>query len=128
MAQFMKIETTDAINKEVFIGIGEVTHIKLGDPSNASPTTKITIVYGDASTCTIDFTGESANAGTPLNVLKAFNAALVANPGGQVSTVGKPLVTAQVVEDPAGAGTAIDGIMYITTPAVYVTYTGVAFA
>ena len=127
MAQFMKIETTDAVNKEVFIGIWEVTHIKLGDPSNQDTDTKITIVYGDSSSCTINFTGESANAGTPLNVLKAFNAALVANPGGQVSTVGKPLVTAQVVEDPAG-NAAIDGRMYITTPAVYVTYGTVAFA
>ena len=127
MAQFMKIETTDAVNKEVFIGIGEVTHIKLGDPSNQDTDTKITIVYGDSSSCTINFTGESANADTPLNVLKAFNAALVANPGGQVSTVGKPLVTAQVIKDAAG-NVAIDGTMYITTPAVYVTYTGVAFA
>jgi hypothetical protein len=127
MAQFMKIESSDATNPEVFIGIGEVTHIKLGDPSNASPTSKITIVYGDASTCTVDYTG-GATAGVPVKVLKAFNAALVANPGGQVSTVGKPLVTPQVVEDPAGAGTAIDGIMYITTPAVYVTYGTVVFA
>ena len=125
MAQFMKIESTDSTNPEVFIGIGEVTHIKLGDANDANTTTKITIVYGDSSFCTIDYTG-GATTGVPVKVLKAFNAALVANPGGQVSTVGKPLVTAQVVEDPAG-NAAIDGRMYITTPAVYVTYGTVLF-
>ena len=124
MAKFLKIESSDATNPEVFIGIDEITHIKR-DATN--PDTEIEIVY-TGGTCTVTFTGNSANAETPVNVLKAFNAALAANPGGVVSTVGKPLVTAQVVQDPAGAGTAIDGIMYITTPAVYVTYTDVTFA
>jgi hypothetical protein len=124
MAKFLKIESSDATNPEVFIGIDEITHIKR---DAANPNTEIEIVY-TGGTCTVTFTGNSVNAETPVNVLKAFNAALAANPGGVVSTVGKPLVTAQVVQDPAGTGTAIDGIMYITTPAVYVTYTGVAFA
>tara|TARA_Y100000114_G_scaffold99920_1_gene93093 strand:+ start:58 stop:435 length:378 start_codon:yes stop_codon:yes gene_type:complete len=125
MAKFLKIESSDATNPEVFIGIGEVTHVKLGDPSDANTTTKITVVY-TGGTCTVDYTG-GGTTGVPQKVLKAFNAALVANPGGQVSTVGKPLVSEQVIQDPAG-NAAIDGIMYITTPAVYVTYGTVAFA
>jgi len=56
-------------------------------------------------------------------VLKAFNAALTANPGGIVSTVGSPLVSAQTF-----VGGAIDGRMVIDDAAVYVTYTVVTFA
>jgi hypothetical protein len=123
MAKFLKIESSDDTNPEVFIGIDEITHIKR-DATN--PDTEIEIVY-TGGTCTVTFTGNSANSKTPVNVLKAFNAALAANPGGVVSTVGKPLVTAQVIKDPAGNAT-IDGRMYIDAEAVYVTYTDVAFA
>lgn len=119
MAKFLKIESSDATDPEVFIGIDQITHIKR-DASN--PNTEIEIVY-TGGTCTVTFTGNAANSKTPVNVLKAFNAALAANPGGVVSTVGKPLVTAQTF-----VGGAINGKLLIDAEAVYVTYTGVAFA
>ena len=116
MAKFLKVVSTDATNPEVLIGIDQITHVKR-DASN--PNSEIEIVYG-AATCTITFTG---GAGVAVDVLKAFNSALTANPGGIVSTVGSPLVSAQTF-----VGGAIDGRMVIDDAAVYVTYTGVAFA
>ena len=119
MAKFLKIVSSDATDPEVLIGIDQVTHIKR---DAANPNTEIEIVY-TGGTCTVTFTGNAANAETPVNVLKAFNAALTANPGGIVSTVGSPLVSAQTFVDGA-----IDGKLLIDDEAVYVTYTGVAFA
>jgi len=120
MAKFLKIVSSDATNPEVLIGIDQITHIKR-DVTN--PDSEIEIVYGSgagAATCTITFTG---GAGVAVDVLKAFNAALTANPGGIVSTVGSPLVSAQTF-----VGGAIDGRMVIDDAAVYVTYTVVTFA
>ena len=116
MAKFLKVVSTDATNPEVLIGIDQITHVKR---DVANPDSEIEIVYG-AATCTITFTG---GAGVAVDVLKAFNSALTANPGGIVSTVGSPLVSAQTF-----VGGAIDGRMLIDDAAVYVTYTGVAFA
>jgi len=116
MAKFLKVVSTDATNPEVLIGIDQITHVKR---DAANPNSEIEIVYG-AATCTITFTG---GAGVAVDVLKAFNSALTANPGGIVSTVGSPLVSAQTF-----VGGAIDGRMLIDDAAVYVTYTGVAFA
>ena len=116
MAKFLKVVSTDATNPEVLIGIDQITHVKR---DAANPNSEIEIVYG-AATCTITFTG---GAGVAVDVLKAFNSALTANPGGIVSTVGSPLVSAQTF-----VGGAIDGRMLIDNAAVYVTYTGVAFA
>ena len=116
MAKFLKIVSSDATNPEVLIGIDQITHIKR-DVTN--PDSEIEIVYG-AATCTITFTG---GAGVAVDVLKAFNSALTANPGGIVSTVGSPLVSAQTF-----VGGAIDGRMLIDNAAVYVTYTDVVFA
>jgi len=116
MAKFLKVVSTDATNPEVLIGIDQITHVKR---DVANPDSEIEIVYG-AATCTITFTG---GAGVAVDVLKAFNSALTANPGGIVSTVGSPLVSAQTF-----VGGAIDGRMLIDDAAVYVTYTGVVFA
>ena len=115
MAKFLKVVSTDATNPEVLIGIDQITHVKR---DAANPNSEIEIVYG-AATCTITFTG---GAGVAVDVLKAFNSALTANPGGIVSTVGSPLVSAQTF-----VGGAINGRMLLDDAAVYVTYTGVAF-
>ena len=121
MAKFLKIVSSDATNPEVLIGIDQITHIKR-DVTN--PDSEIEIVYGSgagAATCTITFTG---GAGVAVDVLKAFNAALTANPGGIVSTVGSPLLTAQVPAAQSGQ----QGRIAVTAPATFVTYTGVTFA
>ena len=119
MAKFLKVVSTDATNPEVLIGIDQITHVKR---DAANPNSEIEIVYGSA-TCTITFTG---GAGVAVDVLKAFNSALVANPGGIVSTVGRPIATAQVPQQPSISGA--QGRTVVTTAEVAVTYTAVAFS
>mgnify|MGYP003637831310 CR=1 FL=1 len=58
--------------------------------------------------------------------LAAFNAALTANPGGVVSTLGSPIATAQVPQQPSIGGA--QGRTVVTAQAVFVTYTAVAFS
>ena len=121
MAKFLKIVSSDATNPEVMIGIDQITHIKR-DATN--PDSEIEIVYGSgagAATCTVTFTG---GAGVAVDVLKAFNSALVANPGGIVSTVGRPIATQQVPAPQSGQV----GRMVVTSRPVFVEYSGVAFA
>ena len=118
MAKFLKIVSSDATNPEVLIGIDQITHIKR-DVTNAD--TEIEIVYGSgagAATCTVTFTG---GAGVAVDVLKAFNSALTANPGGIVSTVTGPVTVAQVLD-------STDGRQLITTAQVNALFTGVAIA
>ena len=114
MAKFLKVVSTDATNPEVLIGIDQITHVKR-DATN--PDSEIEIVYG-AATCTITFTG---GAGVAVDVLKAFNSALTANPGGIVSTVTGPVTVAQVLD-------STDGRQLITTAQVNALFTGVAIA
>ena len=119
MAKFLKIVSSDATDPEVMIGIDQVTHVAAGDAATpaANPTTNVTVFYSGGS-CTVAFAGGEANVG---DVLKAFNAALVANPGGLVSTVGRPVLTAQTLD-------SADGRQLITAEATYVSYSGVTFA
>ena len=119
MAKFLKIVSSDAVDPEVMIGIDQITHIKR---DAANPNSEIEIVYTGGS-CTVTFTG---GAGVAVDVLKAFNSALVANPGGIVSTVGRPIATAQVPQQPSISGA--QGRTVVTTAAVFVEYSGVAFA
>jgi len=118
MAKFLKIVSSDATDPEVLIGIDQITHVHAGDAASANTTTNVTVVYS-GGTCTVAFSGGEAMAG---DVLKAFNAALGANPGGIVSTVNRPLLTAQTVLP------ATSGRQLITVAAVYVAYTSVVFA
>ena len=116
MAKFLKIVSSDATDPEVMIGIDQVTHVAAGDAAAANTTTNVTVFYS-GGTCTVAFAAEAAVG----DVLKAFNAALVANPGGLVSTVGRPVLTAQTLD-------SADGRQLITAEATYVSYSGVTFA
>ena len=116
MAKFLKIVSSDANDPETMIGIDQVTHVAAGDAAGANLTTSVTVFYSGGS-CTVAYAAE-ANVG---DVLKAFNAALVANPGGLVSTVGRPVLTAQTLD-------SADGRQLITAEATYVSYSGVTFA
>ena len=116
MAKFLKIVSSDANDPETMIGIDQVTHVAAGDATGGNLTTSVTVFYSGGS-CTVAYAAE-ANAG---DVLKAFNAALVANPGGLVSTVGRPVLTAQTLD-------SADGRQLITAEATYVSYDGVTFA
>jgi len=118
MAKFLKIVSADANDPEVMIGIDQVTHVAAGDAADpvGNLDTNVTVFYSGGS-CTVAFAAQ-ATAG---DVLKAFNAALVANPGGLVSTVGRPVLTAQTLD-------SVDGRQLITAEATYVSYSGVTFA
>ena len=119
MAKFLKIVSSDANDPETMIGIDQVTHVAAGDAAGANLTTSVTVFYSGGS-CTVAYAAE-ANVG---DVLKAFNAALVANPGGLVSTVGRPILTQQAPLAQSGQ----QGRIVITAQPTFVAYTGVAFA
>jgi hypothetical protein len=57
-------------------------------------------------------------------VLEAFNAAIAANPGGIISTLGKPIATQQVPAPQSGQV----GRMVVTSAPVFVQYASVAIA
>ena len=119
MAKFLKIVSSDANDPETMIGIDQVTHVAAGDAAGANLTTSVTVFYSGGS-CTVAYAAE-ANVG---DVLKAFNAALVANPGGLVSTVGRPILTQQAPLAQSGQ----QGRILITAQPTFVAYTGVTFA
>ena len=119
MAKFLKIVSSDANDPETMIGIDQVTHVAAGDAAGANLTTSVTVFYSGGS-CTVAYAAE-ANVG---DVLKAFNAALVANPGGLVSTVSRPILTQQAPLAQSGQ----QGRILITAQPTFVAYTGVAFA
>ena len=122
MAKFLKVPLTGVANTPYqLVGIDSVVTIIAGDPSGADPTTKVTIETGKpAGAATITFTADAA-AATAGDLLKAFNDALVANPGGIVSTVTGPVTVAQVLD-------STDGRQLITTKQVNALFTGVAIA
>tara|TARA_R110000751_G_scaffold36703_2_gene89490 strand:+ start:295 stop:654 length:360 start_codon:yes stop_codon:yes gene_type:complete len=119
MAKFLKIVSSDANDPETMIGIDQVTHVAAGDAAGANLTTSVTVFYSGGS-CTVAYAAE-ANVG---DVLKAFNAALVANPGGLVSTVSRPILTQQAPLAQSGQ----QGRILITAQPTFVAYTGVTFA
>ena len=120
MAKFLKIVSSDATNPETMIGIDQVTTVAAGDAAGANDTVNVTVFYSGGS-CTVAFAGGEANAG---DVLKAFNAALTANPGGLVSTVGRPILTQQAPLAQSGQ----QGRIVITAQPTFVAYTGITIA
>ena len=122
MAKFLKVPLTGVANTPYqLVGIDSVITITAGDPGGADPTTKVTIQTGKpVGAATITFTADAA-AVTAGDLLKAFNDALVANPGGIVSTVTGPVTVAQVLD-------STDGRQLITTAQVNALFTDVAIA
>ncbi len=122
MAKFLKVPLTGVANTPYqLVGIDSVVTIEPGDASGANLTTAVTIQTGKpAGAATITFTADAA-AATAGDLLKAFNDALVANPGGIVSTVTGPVTVAQVLD-------STDGRQLVTTKQVNALFTGVAIA
>ena len=124
MAKFLKIPLTGVANTpEQLVSINQIVSVVPGDVAGpgANPTTTTRIFLNAAAAFdTIQVTHTAAL--TAGDVLKAFNSALTANPGGIVSTLGSPLNTAQIVA-PAQSGRQL-----ITTQAVHVNYTAIAFS
>jgi hypothetical protein len=82
----------------------------MGEPNGDDPSEVVTIFY-TGGTCTIGL--DTPGLVPAAAVLKAVNAALVANPGGIVSTVNMPLTIPQTVVP------ATSGRQLITVPAEY---------
>jgi len=124
MAKFLKIPLTGVANTpEQLVSIDQIVSVVPGDVAGpgANPTTTTRIFLNAAAAFdTIQVTHTAAL--TAGDVLKAFNSALTANPGGIVSTLGSPLNTAQIVAP------ALSGRQLITTQAVHVNYTAIAFS
>jgi hypothetical protein len=122
MAKFLKVPLTGVANTPYqLVGIDSIVTIEPGDAAGANLTTAVTIQTGKpAGAATITFTADAA-AVTAGDLLKAFNDALVANPGGIVSTVTGPVTVAQVLD-------STDGRQLITTAQVNALFTGVAIA
>jgi len=128
MAQFLKIPLTGVANTPYqLVSIANIVTAVAGDNAGANLTTTVTLRCNAAAafdSITITASDAAATAG---DLLKAFNDAIIANPGGFVSTVVPPLTTAQV---PAAGGGGADGKgqggrTVITTPAAFATFTGV---
>ncbi len=123
--EFLKVEALAAGQAEVLIPIeGIAGMLATSDGTDTTFTLRCNAAAAFDS-ITITANGAAATAG---DLLKAFNDAIIANPGGFVSTVVPPLTTAQV---PAAGGGGADGKgqggrTVITTPAAFATFTGVA--
>ena len=123
MAKFLKVPLATG---DEFYGISNIINVHAGDTATppANPTTTTTIITdGVAGATTFTFTHTAALVGGQT-VLEAFNAALVANPGGLVSTLGKPIATQQVPAPQSGQV----GRMVVTSAPVFVQYASVAIA
>ena len=128
MAKFLKIPLTGVANTpEQLISIDQIVSVVPGDTAGPglNPTTTTRIFLNAAAAFdTIQITHTAAL--TAGDVLVAFNAALTANPGGVVSTLGSPVATAQVPQQPSISGA--QGRTVVTAQAVFVGYTAIAFS
>ena len=121
MAKFIKFNTTDATIPTVLIPtqyiVGVATSI-----TGAVSTTVITLTTG-AWTITSN-NALAVSAGGSGTISEAIFAAIAANPGGIVSTVGSPTLLAQ---SPA-AQSGEQGRLVVTQQQTQVLYTGAAYA
>jgi len=128
MAKFLKIPLTGVANTpEQLIAIDQVVSVVPGDVAGpgANPTTKTRILLDAAAAYdVVEITHTAALVAG--DVLAAFNDALTANPGGVVSTLGSPVATAQVPQQPSISGA--QGRTVVTTAQVGVIYTAVDFS
>ena len=123
MAKFLKLPLTTG---DELIGISNVINVHAGNVAKANLTTNTTILTdGIAGAKSFVIVHTAALVGGPT-VLQAFNAALTANPGGIVSTLGSPVAVAQVPQQPSISGAT--GRTVVTTPAVFVAYASVTAA
>ena len=121
MAQFIKINTTDPAIPTVLIPtqyiVGVATTV-----NGAVSTTVITLTTG-AWTITSN-NPLAVAAGGSGTISEAIFAAMAANPGGIVSTVGSPILLAQAPLAQSGQ----EGRILITQPQTQIAYTGASYA
>ena len=120
MAKYIKFNLSAPganTGSELLININQITRI-----ATASPTTT-DIFFDNIVTATKKWRVTHLAPLVANDVLNAIQAAMTANPGGVVSTVGSPVSVAQVPLAQSGA----QGRQPITTAQVNVTYTSAAF-
>jgi hypothetical protein len=118
MAQFLKVETTDAPGFSL-IPISEIGGMTAA--ANGADTELTITAKNGNNTYKVLIAGDATLAD---EMLLAFNKAIIANPGGVVSTVVPPLKTAQAPAAQSGE----QGRILITQQAVYAQFKSVAFA
>ena len=120
MAKYIKFNLTapgGTTGSELLINIDQITRIATG-PGN----TETDIFFDNIVTATKKWTVTHLAPLVANDVLNAIQAAITANPGGVVSTVGSPVSVAQVPLAQTGSGRQV-----ITTAQVNATYTSAAF-
>ena len=120
MAKYIKFDLTTpegATGDQLLINIDQITRIA------TASTTTTDIFFDNIVTATKKWRVTHLAPLVANDVLNAIQAAMTANPGGVVSTVGSPVSVAQVPLAQSGA----QGRQPITTAQVNVTYTSAAF-
>ena len=120
MAKYIKFDLTTpggATGDQLLINIDQITSIA------TASTTTTDIFFDNIVTATKKWTVTHLAPLVANDVLNAIQAAMTANPGGVVSTVGSPVSVAQVPLAQSGA----QGRQPITTAQVNATYTSAAF-
>ena len=113
MAKFLKFALTGA-QEEVLIPVSEIANVE----TVTTLTTKIDLANGLKKYTITHLAPLVANA-----IVLSIYDAIKANPGGVVSTVGIPLLTAQVPEAQSGQ----QGRTLVTAPATFATFTSSAY-
>ena len=117
MARFIKFNCTAAATQpEVLIAIDQIAAVTTNGAGTAT-----TIQLNTSGTANWVITHTVALAGVSENsVVEAIYKAMQSNPGGYVSTVGSPVLVAQVPQQPSIGGA--QGRTVVTTQASFVTY------
>ena len=117
MAKFIKVEAVS--QPQSLIPIAEIAGIAA--TSAAGDTTLVITLANGTSTWTVVVADPVGGVDAKI---ESFNKAIVANPGGMVSTVVPPLTTEQVPAPQAGE----QGRIVITQPAVYTKFASCVFS
>ena len=110
MAKFIKFPLTGA-QEELLIPVSEIANVETVSTSSSD---------SDFANGTKKFTITHVAPLVANEVVLAIYAAIKANPGGVVSTVGAPIAVAQVLD-------STDGRQLITTPQSQATYTSFVY-
>ena len=119
MAQFIKVEAID--NPQTLIPVAEIAGITATANLGVDSTVTIALANGSSTyAILVEYDGGQSF----LNALiESFNKAIVANPGGIVSTVVPPIQVEQVPAPQSGE----QGRIVVATPAKYAQFKSVTF-
>ena len=117
MAQFLKVEAV--AQAQSLIPIAEIAGITC--TSDGTDSTLVIALANGSNTWTVVVADPDGGVDA---MIECFNKAMVANPGGVVSTVVPPLTTAQAPAAQSGE----QGRIVITQPAVYTKFASCVFA